>query len=77
MVIELVDDLKIWFNEPLFKRTIHLVTSPWPSASIVRKVWTAIVPDEPYRAKGLCQEGNFPLTPCTFIAAPHCSSPPQ
>ena len=29
------------------------------------------MPDEPYRAKGLCRGGNFPLTPCTFAAAPH------
>ena len=70
-VIELVGDLTIWFNEPLFKRTVHPATSPQPSAGIIRKVWTAIVPDEPYRAKGLCREGNFPLTPCTFATAPH------
>ena len=43
-----------------------------PSLQLVllEKVWTAIVPDEPYRVKGLCQEGNFPLTPCTFATAP-------
>ena len=74
-VIELVGDLTIWFNEPLFKRTVHPATSPQPSAGVVGTCWTAIVPDEPYRAKGLCREGNFPLTPCTFTAAPHCSSP--
>ena len=54
MVIESVDDLKIWFTELLFKRTIHPATSPWPSAGVVGKVWTAMVPDEPYRVKGLC-----------------------
>ena len=70
----MVDDPTIWFNEPLFKRTVHPATSPWPLASVVRKVWTAIVPDEPYRAKGLCREGNFPLTPCTFALSPLCSS---
>ena len=70
MVIELVDDPTIWFNEPLFKRTIHPATSPRPSAGVTRKVWTAMVPDEPYRAKGLCREGNFPLTPCTFVVVP-------
>ena len=66
----MVDDPTIWFNEPLFKRTIHPATSPRPSAGVVGKVWTAIVPDEPYRAKGLCREGNFPLTPCTFALSP-------
>ena len=70
----MVNDLTIWFNELLFIRTVHLATSPWPLASVVGKVWTAIVPDEPYRAKGLCQEGNFSLTPCTFTLSPLCSS---
>ena len=65
-VIELVSDLTIWFNKLLFKRTVHSATSPWPLASVVRKIWTAIVPDEPYRVKGLCQGEKFPLTPCTL-----------
>ena len=52
------------------KRTVHPVTSPWPSTGVVGTCWTAMVPDEPYRAKGLCREGNFPLTPCTFIVVP-------
>ena len=38
---------------------------------VAGRFWTAIVPDEPYRAKGLCRGGNFPLRPCTFAAAPH------
>ena len=29
-----------------------------------------MVPDEPYRAKGLCRGRNFPLTPCTFVVVP-------
>ena len=44
---------------------------------VAGKVWTAIVPDEPYRAKGLCREGNFPLTPCTFATAPPHHAHPQ
>ena len=53
------------------------MTSPQPSANVAGKVWTAMVPDEPYRAKGLCREGNFPLTPCTFIVVPTAHPPQQ
>ena len=55
MVIELVGDPTIWFNEPLFKKeqfTRRLL--PGLQLCVASKVWTAIVPDEPYRAKGLC-----------------------
>ena len=42
------------------KRTVHPAISPWPLAGVTGKAWTAIVPDEPYRAKGLCEREISP-----------------
>ena len=36
---------------------------------------TAMVPDEPYRAKGLCRVGNFPPHTLHLRRRPPCSSP--
>ena len=57
--------------DPLFILNTRLVTTPPAStAGVASIVWTAIVPDEPSRAKGLCVGTHPPTQPCTFTAAP-------
>src|SRR5258706_11782256 len=47
-----VTDPSIWLIESLFTLNVHPAGYPWPSASLAGVFRTAIVPDEPIRAKG-------------------------
>src|SRR5882757_829182 len=50
--------------------------TPWPTATSRRLNWTAIMPDEPIRVKGI-RTWTPPRPPCIFARSPPpCSSPP-